>query len=1194
MELLVGENLADRIRRRGRFREADAEPLVRQMAAALSAAHDAGIIHRDFKPENVMLVEAAGGTRAVVTDFGLARAAASGSSDKVTGSGLLLGTPAYMAPEQVEGKAATPASDVYALGVVLFEMVTGVRPFQAETPLAAAMKRLREAPPSPRAHVTTLDERWEQVILKCLERDPARRIARAAEVPNLLAAGRVRRFQPRAWWAAVAALVVGLDLTLVFLNVGRRQDDGQEKSGPPDTSSVQVRPSVAVLGFRNLSGRPDAAWLSTALSEMLSTDLAAGEALRVLSGESVSRLKSDLSLASEDGYARDTLERIRAHASVDFVLVGSYLALEKPEGTLRLNVRLQDTRAGETIATILESGSEAGLVDLVSAAGTALREKVALLSRAGAGESALRASLPSRPEVIKLYSEGLAKLRVFDYRGAKEGLESAARLEPGHPLIRWALAQCWWRLGYMARAKEEAKAAFESSAQLPLEERLKIEALYRSLSESKDDRDKAAQLYRTLFDSFPDELEYGLGLARVQNPPSESLRTTDALKKLPRGLGDDPRIYLWEAEAAGDRAADLKRALSAAERAAELAQKRGARLVLAEALLRAGDAAVLMGERERGVARMEQARTLYLAAGDPVGATQSLLSLAWAAVIRSDRVRAKEILAEAAALSREVGALPQLASSLERSAEALANEGEHEASFTMMKDAVDIWTEVGNQVEVARALNWVGWLHRQQGDLVRAEEMERQSLARVEAAGATDYWRYSLSEVAGYRFERGYLRDARKLYEQALAIDREIGDARGTASLVVSIAELLEEQGMFEEAEIAYAEATGIFEQSSDKERLAVVHWKWSELLLADSRWAESKAHLESTRRLWAELGEPLNEAASAGTLSLLHFRLGDHRAATPERERALKALPLLSRESNDVWALDRLGRGHVELGDLDAAQRSFEASLESAERGKNSLDVSLQAQRIGSVLHRRGRLEEAARFVEKAVAGLQRMKSMVNVLDAQFQFASLEAETGNLEAARKIHDEIAATAKRLGLMRRAAYAELDRIDVSLMAGKPGGGLTRVAAILEQFRQEEAVYGQSYALYVLARLARHAGDRKRALDSSMQARNLARRIVIRQYWNSWHLGFDLPLLVRIEAALNQALHGGRAEAVAELDALHAEATRLNSVPLQFRVRLARAEIDRGSPAGRTELERLEREAGEKGFHLIAGQARAAK
>ena len=122
MELLEGETLAALIRRAERLTCDEAAPIVAQLAAGLGAAHDAGVVHRDFKPQNVLLVpKTDGGTRAVVTDFGIARAASSApAGGGLTGMGEVLGTPAYMAPEQVEGRAITNAVDVYALGVTLY------------------------------------------------------------------------------------------------------------------------------------------------------------------------------------------------------------------------------------------------------------------------------------------------------------------------------------------------------------------------------------------------------------------------------------------------------------------------------------------------------------------------------------------------------------------------------------------------------------------------------------------------------------------------------------------------------------------------------------------------------------------------------------------------------------------------------------------------------------------------------------------------------------------------------------------------------------------------------------------------------------------------------------------------------------------------------------------------------------------
>ncbi|MBZ0235716.1 MAG: serine/threonine protein kinase, partial [Deltaproteobacteria bacterium] len=146
MELLAGESLADRLRR-GPLPEPELEDVARQLVAALAALHAAGIVHRDLKSGNIMLVPGDGGARAVVTDFGLARSLAPAGDARLTGDATMLGTPAYMSPEQVEGREATPASDIYSLGVVLFEMATGALPFQEETVLATATARLTRDPP---------------------------------------------------------------------------------------------------------------------------------------------------------------------------------------------------------------------------------------------------------------------------------------------------------------------------------------------------------------------------------------------------------------------------------------------------------------------------------------------------------------------------------------------------------------------------------------------------------------------------------------------------------------------------------------------------------------------------------------------------------------------------------------------------------------------------------------------------------------------------------------------------------------------------------------------------------------------------------------------------------------------------------------------------------------------------------------
>ena len=194
MELLAGETLSDRLARTGPMKTAEALPLVQQLVAGLAAAHRAGIVHRDFKSGNVILApDDEGGhigaaVHVKIMDFGLARAVTGGDLARttLTVAGGLVGTPAYMAPEQIEGGEITPATDIYALGVVMYEMVTGALPFSGDSPWIVATKRLREAAPSPRTHVPGLERTWETVILRCLERSPAARYSSATDVGKAL------------------------------------------------------------------------------------------------------------------------------------------------------------------------------------------------------------------------------------------------------------------------------------------------------------------------------------------------------------------------------------------------------------------------------------------------------------------------------------------------------------------------------------------------------------------------------------------------------------------------------------------------------------------------------------------------------------------------------------------------------------------------------------------------------------------------------------------------------------------------------------------------------------------------------------------------------------------------------------------------------------------------------------------------
>ena len=216
MELLHGETLAERIHRVGPLRLADAQNVAAQLIAGLEAAHAAGIVHRDFKSGNVVLVrEAEGGEgsgeRAVIMDFGLAGTRSSlGERDRVG----LTGTPAYMAPEQVTNGEITPATDIYSLGVVLFETMSGTVPFKGDTPVETAQLRLCQDAPRLRDAAPGAPLPWERTVLACMERDPARRPASAGEVAARLTGRYERRRNLRVLTAGIC--VLGLTAGAVY------------------------------------------------------------------------------------------------------------------------------------------------------------------------------------------------------------------------------------------------------------------------------------------------------------------------------------------------------------------------------------------------------------------------------------------------------------------------------------------------------------------------------------------------------------------------------------------------------------------------------------------------------------------------------------------------------------------------------------------------------------------------------------------------------------------------------------------------------------------------------------------------------------------------------------------------------------------------------------------------------------------
>jgi tetratricopeptide (TPR) repeat protein/TolB-like protein len=249
MEFLRGETLEQRLGRVGRLGTQAALPLIQHMAAGLSALHDKGIVHRDFKPGNVLIVHAADGAeRAVISDFGLARAVAPTTGITMTRGEHAMGTPDYMAPEQLLGQPATPLSDIYALGLVMYKMATGKKPFPGAQPMENAVRRVVEQPSPPSEQSAGISPQWNDTILRCLARRPEDRPQSAAEVAASLSDPRPprrKRYWARRNWmlaGALAVLLAGIPIGMRIAGL-REAHDGLSSQ----TQHLAVLP-LKVLG----------------------------------------------------------------------------------------------------------------------------------------------------------------------------------------------------------------------------------------------------------------------------------------------------------------------------------------------------------------------------------------------------------------------------------------------------------------------------------------------------------------------------------------------------------------------------------------------------------------------------------------------------------------------------------------------------------------------------------------------------------------------------------------------------------------------------------------------------------------------------------------------------------------------------------------------------------------------------------
>jgi serine/threonine protein kinase/Tfp pilus assembly protein PilF len=489
MQFLNGESLSSRIRR-GPVPQREALPLIEDLADALSAAHQAGVIHRDFKSGNVILVPGAHRTCAVVTDFGLARGISDGAS--LTRSGLA-GTPDYMAPEQITGDDITAATDIYAFGVVMYEMVTGQLPFTGDSKGTVIHKHLHDEPQPPRELAPHLEPDWEDAILDCLKKLPGERFQSAAEVKEVVQGGIKPdggRQRGERWRKLAGITVIAVTLAAALVSVGVWYLHRGSKFRERDT--------IVLADFDNRTGESD--WDAT-FKLVLTKDLQDSPYLNVLPDQTVRKTLKLMKRRPDERLTQDLAKEVCLRNSKKALLTPS---IAKMGAQYHLDLRAMNCATGELLASAdAEADTREKVIAALKNASNQLRQKL--------GESLISVQEPPpRPpstallEASQEYATGLKMKAAQGSGAAVQYFKRAIELDPEFADAYAALGAAYNDLGDDALWIENSRKAYElRDRATDGHERFHIEGEY--YDSVTGEKERAHKTYLNWINVYPDD-----------------------------------------------------------------------------------------------------------------------------------------------------------------------------------------------------------------------------------------------------------------------------------------------------------------------------------------------------------------------------------------------------------------------------------------------------------------------------------------------------------------------------------------------------------------------------------------------------------------------------------------------------------------------------------------------------------------
>ncbi len=881
MHYVDGTDLHEILRRDGPLPFDKALPIVRQIAGALQAAHDAGVVHRDLKPRNI-LIDAAGVP--YIADFGISRPLDTGKT--MTGTGAILGTIKYMSPEQARGETPGPRSDIYSLGVMMYEIFTGRLPFSGDNELSVMMKRVHEDAPTVRSALPQFPLWLSSVVARALKRNPDERYQSAADLLRDLD----RQHATRSWKRPLrsAAMAAGAVLALAGLVMGVRWFSAPQSG----TAAAPVAPvaSLLVMPLRNATGEARFDWIREGLTDLLRSDLAQAKALRIAGSERVGEALAGLGIPLAEESRPASVQRIGKLVGVENVVTGSLL---RAGNRFRLEASIM--RIGPTAAVpgdpiVLEGEGEEAIFSLVDDLTERIRDELHVSGGWRETDQAVAEISTGSVAALGHYSEGLALSRAGNLLEAAARLEKAVEEDPAFALAHALLAQTYDRLGQGDRAMAEAAKAVETMGKTSSYEASRIRAIAASLS---GDLEGAAGAYRALTEAAPNDAQAHFDLALILE---EAGKLEEALPAMVRVVELDPRnpeahYALGRLRAkTGDSAAALQELTAALGIHAEAGNEAGRATVLNGI----GNTFLRIDRHDDALENFNQSLEIRRRLGDQGGVRVVLGNIA---LIQSIK-------------------------------------GDYDGAIVSARESLSISETIGDAIGVAKAHTYLGDIHQQAGRTTDALVEYQEGLRLAREAGDEAVLAETLGSLGFIHGVMGRYVESYFFHKEALEKKREIGDKREMTIALINVAIAEQFQGRYEEALKFYLEALSLGKEIDNRESVAVASGNTSNINEDQGRYGAALEQLAGALAIAREMEDQGLVALFLAYTGSTKLRLGDMKGADAALEEAIA----IAREIQSIPVLAEalIYRGESLLAAADV-RRSLEVMNEAVAAAKQA-----------------------------------------------------------------------------------------------------------------------------------------------------------------------------------------------------------------------------------------------------------------